>query len=79
MDEPTAALGVQESQKVLDLVTRLKRAGTGVVLVSHNLRHVFSVADRIMVLRRGRRVGERIQTQTTPDEIVKLIVGAEHE
>jgi ABC-type sugar transport system ATPase subunit len=79
MDEPTAALGVQESQKVLDLVTRLKRAGTGVVIVSHNLRHVFSVADRIMVLRRGRRVGERIQTETTPDEIVKLIVGAEHE
>ena len=77
MDEPTAALGVQESQKVLELVPRLKAAGTGVVLVSHNLRHVFSVADRIMVLRRGRCVGERLQTQTTPDEIVKLIVGAQ--
>jgi ABC-type sugar transport system ATPase subunit len=77
MDEPTAALGVQESQKVLDLVGRLKAAGTGVVIVSHNLRHVFSVADRIMVLRRGRSVGERAQKQTTPDEIVKLIVGAE--
>jgi simple sugar transport system ATP-binding protein len=77
MDEPTAALGVQESQKVLDLVVRLKAAGTGVVIVSHNLRHVFSVADRIMVLRRGRRVGQRVQSETTPDEIVKLIVGAE--
>ncbi|MBV8458950.1 MAG: sugar ABC transporter ATP-binding protein [Acetobacteraceae bacterium] len=77
MDEPTAALGVQESQKVLDLVGRLKTAGTGVVIVSHNLRHVFSVADRIMVLRRGRNVGERVQKQTTPDEIVSLIVGAE--
>jgi ABC-type sugar transport system ATPase subunit len=77
MDEPTAALGVQESQKVLDLVMRLKAAGTGVVIVSHNLRHVFSVADRIMVLRRGRRVGERAQAETTPDEVVRLIVGAE--
>ncbi|MBV8566242.1 MAG: sugar ABC transporter ATP-binding protein [Methylobacteriaceae bacterium] len=79
MDEPTAALGVQESQKVLDLVMRLKAAGTGVVIVSHNLRHVFSVADRIMVLRRGRRVGERLHAETTPDDIVKLIVGAGRE
>jgi ABC-type sugar transport system ATPase subunit len=79
MDEPTAALGVQESQKVLDLVTRLKASGTGVVLVSHNLRHVFSVADRILVLRRGRRVGERRQAETTPDEIVRLIVGADRD
>jgi ABC-type sugar transport system ATPase subunit len=77
MDEPTAALGVQESEKVLDLVRRLKAGGTGVVLVSHNLRHVFSVADRIMVLRRGRLVGVREQASTTPDEIVRLIVGAE--
>jgi ABC-type sugar transport system ATPase subunit len=62
---------------VVDLVGRLKAAGTGVVIVSHNLRHVFAVADRIIVLRRGRSVGERVQEQTTPDEIVKLIVGAE--
>ena len=47
MDEPTAALGVKESRKVLDLILRLKAAGTGVVIVSHNMRHVFSVADRI--------------------------------
>lgn len=79
MDEPTAALGVQESQKVLDLVARLKSGGTGVVIVSHNLRHVFSVADRIMVLRRGRCVGVREQAETTPDEIVRLIVGAASE
>jgi ABC-type sugar transport system ATPase subunit len=79
MDEPTAALGVQESQKVLDLVLRLKAGGTGVVIISHNLRHVFSVADRIMVLRRGRCVGVRMQATTTPDEIVKLIVGAERD
>jgi ABC-type sugar transport system ATPase subunit len=77
MDEPTAALGVRESRKVLDLILRLKATGTGVLIVSHNLRHVFSVADRIMVLRHGSRVGVREKTATAPDEIVKMIVGVE--
>jgi ribose transport system ATP-binding protein len=77
MDEPTAALGVRESRKVLDLILRLKASGTGVVIVSHNLRHVFSVADRILVLRHGRRVGLRDKSATAPDEIVKMIVGVE--
>jgi ABC-type sugar transport system ATPase subunit len=77
MDEPTAALGVRESRKVLDLILRLKASGTGVVIVSHNLRHVFSVADRILVLRHGQRVGVRDKTATAPDEIVKMIVGVE--
>jgi ABC-type sugar transport system ATPase subunit len=77
MDEPTAALGVRESRKVLDLILRLKASGTGVVIVSHNLRHVFSVADRILVLRHGQRVGVREKTATAPDEIVKMIVGVE--
>ena len=77
MDEPTAALGVRESRKVLDLIRHLRSGGTGVVVISHNLRHVFSVADRIMVLRRGRVAGVRDKEATTPDEIVKLIVGVE--
>jgi ABC-type sugar transport system ATPase subunit len=77
MDEPTAALGVRESRKVLDLILRLRATGTGVVIVSHNLRHVFSVADRILVLRHGRRVGLRDKSATAPDEIVKMIVGVE--
>ena len=77
MDEPTAALGIQESQKVLDLVERLRAQGTGVLIVSHNLRHVFTVADRILVMRRGRVAGVRKRAETTADEIVKLIVGAE--
>ena len=77
MDEPTAALGVRESRKVLDLILRLKASGTGVVIVSHNLRHVFSVADRILVLRHGSRVGVREKSATAPDEIVKMIVGVE--
>jgi ribose transport system ATP-binding protein len=77
MDEPTAALGVRESRKVLDLILRLKAAGAGVLIVSHNMRHVFSVADRILVLRHGRRVGVRDKHATAPDEIVKMIVGVE--
>jgi len=75
MDEPTAALGVKESRKVLDLILHLKAAGKGVVIVSHNMRQVFSIADRIEVLRHGRNVGVRRRGETTPDEIVKLIVG----
>jgi ABC-type sugar transport system ATPase subunit len=77
MDEPTAALGVRESRKVLDLIAHLRAGGTGIVVISHNLRHVFSVADRILVLRRGRVAGVRHKAETTPDEIVKLIVGVE--
>ena len=77
MDEPTAALGVKESQKVLDLIVRLKEAGTAVVIISHNMRQVFSIADRIAVLRHGRNAGTRRRAETTPDEIVKLIVGIE--
>ncbi len=77
MDEPTAALGVREARKVLDLIRHLKSSGTGLVVISHNLRHVFSVADRILVLRRGRVAGVRDKAATTPDEIVRLIVGVE--
>jgi ABC-type sugar transport system ATPase subunit len=77
MDEPTAALGVQEQAKVLRLIEDLKAEGTAIVVVSHNLQHVFHVADRIVVLRGGKNAGERIKAQTTAEEIVRLIVGAD--
>lgn len=77
MDEPTAALGVRESRKVLDLILRLKASGRGVVVISHNMRHVFSIFDRVMVMRHGRLVGVRRKGETTPDEIVKMIVGVD--
>ncbi len=77
MDEPTAALGVRESRKVLGLILRLKARGIGIVVISHNMRHVFSVFDRIMVLRHGRVAGVRRKGETTPDEIVRLIVGVD--
>lgn len=75
MDEPTAALGVEETNKVLDLIKRLKMNGITVILISHNLQHVFSVADRIVILRGGKNAGERITSETTRDEIISLIVG----
>lgn len=77
MDEPTAALGVRESANVLRLILGLKEQGSSVVIVSHNLRHVFSIADRITVMRRGRNVGTRLKSQSTPDEIVRMITGAD--
>jgi ABC-type sugar transport system ATPase subunit len=76
MDEPTAALGVQEQAKVLQLIQDLHQHGTAVIVVSHNLEHVFHVADRIVVLRGGAIAGERKRGETDPQEIVHLITGA---
>ncbi len=76
MDEPTAALGIAEVARVLELIRRLKAQGVSVVLISHRLQDVFEVADRATVLRNGRVVGVRRIAETTPDEITGLIVGA---
>lgn len=77
MDEPTAALGVEGQRKVLRLIEDLRLHGSSVIVVSHNLQHVFSVAERIVVLRGGRVAGSRLKARTTPEEIVRLIVGAD--
>jgi len=77
MDEPTAALGVAEQKKVLDLVNRLKDHGIGIIVISHQMHDVFSVADRLIIMRRGEKVAERATRDTSPDEVVGLIVGAE--
>ncbi|MBD3307140.1 ATP-binding cassette domain-containing protein [candidate division KSB3 bacterium] len=76
MDEPTAALGVAEQKKVLDLVRTLKAQNVPVIIISHQMHDVFSVADRLIVMRRGRKAGERLVEKTNPDEIVGLIVGS---
>ena len=76
MDEPTAALAVAETRKVLALVRRLADRGCAVVLVSHNISDVFAVADRMVVFRRGRKIAERRRDGTDPEEIVSLITGA---
>lgn len=77
LDEPTSALGVRESHEVLELIKELKEKGLTTVIISHNMQHVFKTADRVIVLRGGRRVGE-IDTKTSSgDDVVKLIVGAD--
>ncbi|TIO11019.1 ATP-binding cassette domain-containing protein [Mesorhizobium sp.] len=76
MDEPTAALAVAETRKVLALTRRLAERGCAVVLISHNISEVFEVADRIVVFRRGRKVAERLRAETDPEEIVSFITGA---
>jgi D-xylose transport system ATP-binding protein len=75
LDEPTAALGVRESRRVLDLILRLRDEGKAVIVVSHAMDHVMEVADRAVVMRRGRAVGELVPSAETYTEIVSLIVG----
>lgn len=75
MDEPTAALGVPEQREVKDLIHRLKEQGVGIIFISHNLTDIFDVSDRIVVLERGRKAGERLISETDEDEVVKLMMG----
>ena len=77
MDEPTAALAVKEVQHVLDLILKLKSDGISVILISHRLNDIFDVSDRIIVLRQGQIVAEKIKTETSMNQIVSYIVGAE--
>jgi D-xylose transport system ATP-binding protein len=73
LDEPTAALGVAQTQQVLELVQRLAHQGLAVVLISHNLHDIFAVADRITVLRLGRNVALYERSTTTQQEVVEAI------
>jgi D-xylose transport system ATP-binding protein len=73
LDEPTAALGVAQTRQVLNLVRRLAERGLGVVIISHNLHDVFEVANRITVLRLGRRVAVLRRSETTQQEVVQAI------
>jgi ABC-type sugar transport system ATPase subunit len=76
MDEPTAALGVPEQRKVVELIQRLKAQGVAIIFISHNLHDIFAVSDRIMVLLRGTKAGERNAKETNGDELVKMMVGS---
>jgi len=77
LDEPTAALGLRESRKVLDLIGQLRAEGNAVILITHNMEHVIELADRAVVLRQGRKVGELKPSRANQQELVSLIVGAE--
>jgi fructose transport system ATP-binding protein len=76
MDEPTAALGVKESGQVLDMIRRVRDSGTPVVLISHNMPHVFEIADRIHVQRLGRRVAQIKPGDFNMAQVVAIMTGA---
>lgn len=76
MDEPTAALAVAEQRKVLELCRTLRDRGVPVIIISHNLQDVFAVADRIIVLRRARKVAELAAGETNTDHVVALMTGS---
>ena len=76
LDEPTAALGVRESREVLELIKRLSARGLTIVMVTHNLEHLWQVCNRVVVMRRGRMVADFASGETTMEEVVAYITGA---
>jgi len=76
MDEPTAAISVRQVAEVLNHIQQLRDQGIAIVLISHRMPDVFSVSDRIVVLRRGRKVADRKTADSSPEEITGLITGA---
>jgi simple sugar transport system ATP-binding protein len=76
MDEPTAAISVRQVAEVLSLIRRLRESGIAIVLISHRMPDVFAVSDRIVVLRRGRKVADKPIVASSPEEVTGLITGA---
>ena len=76
MDEPTAAISVRQVAEVLSLIRRLRDGGITVVLISHRMPDVFTVADRVIVMRRGRKVADKAVAKSSPEEVTGLITGA---
>ena len=76
MDEPTAALGVQETAQVENIIRTLKEQGEPLILISHNMRQVFELVDRIVVFRRGQIVANLVKAETDPEDVVAYITGA---
>ena len=76
MDEPTAAISVRQVAEVLNLIRRLKEQGMVVILISHRIPDIFAVCDRLVVLRRGRKVADKAIADSSPEEVTGLITGA---
>ncbi|MER8829839.1 ATP-binding cassette domain-containing protein [Mesorhizobium sp. M0938] len=76
MDEPTAAISVRQVAEVLNLIRHLRDQGIAVVLISHRMPDVFDVADRVIVMRRGRKVADKVIASSSPEEVTGLITGA---
>ncbi len=75
-DEPTNNLGVKQERKIIELIKRIREEyGISIIIISHNIAHVFEMVDRIIVLRNGKKVGERIKGKTNTNEIISMITG----
>jgi simple sugar transport system ATP-binding protein len=79
MDEPTANLGVMQTKGVLDLIGRVREAGTAVVVISHNLPQMLEITDRIVILRQGRTVGQIAASEATVDDLVRAMMSGKLE
>jgi len=75
MDEPTASLDMSETQHIYKTIADLRARGFSIIIISHNLQDIFNVADRVMIMRLGRNVGELVVADTDMDHVVRLIVG----
>lgn len=75
LDEPFAALGVEQTRRGLDMIRRVAAKGIGVVIITHIMPQAFQVADRIVVIRQGQVAGDIATTETTPDEVIAMITG----
>ncbi len=79
-DEPTNNLGVKEERRVIELIKKLREQyGISIIIISHNIAHVFELVDRIIVLRNGKKVGERLKKETSTNEIISMITGVSAE
>jgi simple sugar transport system ATP-binding protein len=76
LDEPTASISVRQVAEVLDLMRRMRDHGQSVIFISHAMPHIFAVADRITVLRRGQKVADKQMAATSPEKVTALITGA---
>jgi simple sugar transport system ATP-binding protein len=77
LDEPTSALGVRQTSNVLATVDKVRKAGIGVVFISHNVRHAMAVGDRFTVLNRGKTLGTAVRGQISQDELQNLMAGGQ--
>lgn len=75
LDEPFAALGVEQTRRGLEMIQKIKELGIAVIVITHNMHHAFQVADRVVVLRHGVVAGDHVSATTTPEDVVKLITG----
>jgi ABC-type sugar transport system ATPase subunit len=75
LDEPMASLGVEEIKRTMQIIQRLRDSNIAVIVISHNLEHVFAVADRLVVLRAGSKVGDFLKHEGSPEEAVRLMLG----